>query len=767
MIGEQHYSDVFQALPTPCLVLLPDAPHFTVIDVSNAYLKITSTQRDEMVGKGFFEVFPANPYQNDSIWRNVFDEVLRVKKTCKVPPQKYAFPIRGIPAKLDVVYLEVVNTPVLDDQGEIRFIIRSMTDVTDAVHHEKFYEETQRTARIGSWEINIAHQTVTWSDGLRDIYEVTQAYQPDFRVLEEFYPDRVARRTLEEAFIKAMNEGTVFRLTLPIVTAKGNERWLSMVGKSDLVNGSCIRIYGIAQDITDSKRLTDLDDLEKTILEMSAQPDTPLSTVLSTYILGIEALYKGMYCTVLGVHNGRLVNWVAPSLPESYIAAVHDLPIGDNVGSCGTAAYRKERIIVSDISTDPKWAGVWKVALEHGLKACWSHPIIDSRGEVIAVLGIYYKQAKIPYPEELLIIDRMSALLNIIIENRQNADRAREAASMMAQGQELAHFGNWQLDLETNRHTWSPLLCEIYGADPNVYAPSFDNYLALVHPDDRQRVNQLIKQILQTHEDTVFEERIIRPNGEVRHLRSWARLVVGDDQKPVKIIGACLDITETKQAELELKQLHAQLERQLKEVAQSEQKYSDLFHLSPQPMWVYDLETYHFLDVNAAAITHYGYSRDEFLSMTVMDIRPQEEIPKLKDAVAQSRRYDKLFFRGTFKHRKKNGKIIQVDVQSNIISFHGRKAEVVLANDITEKLYHIEAIEAQNKKLQEIAWMQSHMVRAPLARILGLIDLIQNGPTADIDQDRLLNEIYNSATELDDILRDITEKAEQITVTHE
>src|SRR5690606_14994683 len=204
---------------------------------------------------------------------------------------------------------------------------------------------------------------------------------------------------------------------------------------------------------------------------------------------------------------------------------------------------------------------------------------------------------------------------------------------------------------------------------------------------------------------------------EVRHLRSWARLVVGDDQKPVKIIGACLDITETKQAELELKQLHAQLERQLKEVAQSEQKYSDLFHLSPQPMWVYDLETYHFLDVNAAAITHYGYSRDEFLSMTVMDIRPQEEIPKLKDAVAQSRRYDKLFFRGTFKHRKKNGKIIQVDVQSNIISFHGRKAEVVLANDITEKLYHIEAIEAQNKKLQEIAWMQSHMVRAPLARI--------------------------------------------------
>src|SRR5690606_11980035 len=107
-----------------------------------------------------------------------------------------------------------------------------------------------------------------------------------------------------------------------------------------------------------------------TVLEMSAQPDTPLSTVLSAYILGIEGLYRGMYCSVLGVQDSRLVNWVAPSLPETYIAAVHDLPIGDNVGSCGTAAYRKERVIVSDISTDPKWASVREAALEHDLKAC-------------------------------------------------------------------------------------------------------------------------------------------------------------------------------------------------------------------------------------------------------------------------------------------------------------------------------------------------------------------------------------------------------------
>ncbi|HWK58535.1 MAG TPA: PAS domain S-box protein [Parapedobacter sp.] len=765
MFREQHYSDIFQALPTPCVVVLPNAPHFTVINVSDAYLEITNIRRKDMIGNGFFEVFPTNPYQNDTIWRNVFDEVIQSKKTCKVPPQKYAFPTADVPARLDMMYLEVVNTPVFDDKGEIKFIIRSMTDVTATVHDEKFFEETQRTARIGSWEVNMAHQTVVWSEGLRDIYEVGPDFNPGFRVLEEFYPDANARRAFEEAFVKAIEDGNVFRLTLPMVTAKGNDRWLSIVGKSDLVGGTCVRIYGIAQDITDSKRLTCLDDLEKTVLELIAQPNTSLMAVLSTYILGIEGLFNGMYCSILGVQNNRLVNWVAPSLPEVYNAIINDIPISDNLGSCGTAAYRKERIIVSDISTDPKWANIRDSALDHGLKACWSQPIMNAQGEVTAVLGIYYKQVRFPNPDELIIIDRMSALLRIIIENRQNADRAREAATMMAQGQELARFGNWQLDLETNRHTWSPVLCDIYGVDPTVCVPSYTNYLALVHPDDRGRVEQLVGQIFETHQDTVFEERIIRPDGEVRHLRSWTRLVMNEDQKPAKLFGACLDVTESKQAELKLKQLHTQLEKHLKEVEQSEQKYSDLFHLSPQPMWVYDLATYRFLDVNAAAITHYRYTREEFLSMSLMDIRPPEEIPKLKASVEQSRHYDRLFFKGTFKHRKKNGEIIQVDIQSNIIQFHGRRAELVLANDITEKLYHIEAIEAQNNKLQEIAWMQSHLVRAPLARIMGLIDLIQNCLSPGIDHDQLLRAIHESAIELDEVLGDITEKAEQINLT--
>lgn len=765
MIGEQHYSVVFQALPIPCLVLLPNAPEFTIINVSDAYAEVTNTNRCELIGKGFFEIFPNNPYLSDTIWKNIFDEVILKKKPCKVAPQKYAFPTADVPARLDVKYLEVVNTPVLDAEGEIEFIIRSMTDVTDTIYHERFLEDTQHAARIGSWEVNMARQTVTWSVGLRKIYEVASNYCPDFDSTMAFYPDESDRQKIKQAFQKAMKDGTVFHIALPITTAKGHRRWLSVVGKADLVDGTCIRVYGISQDITDTKRLTDLDHLERTILELNAQRTTSLKAVLADYLLGLEALLPGIYCSIHRVQDGHLLNWVAPSLPLSYTSSLHNLPIGKKTGSCGTAAYSKKRVIAKDIAHDSRWAAYKHLALPHDLKACWSHPIMDSGGEVIAVLGMYYKQIKTPNHDELIIIDRTSSLLKTIIESRQNADLAQETTAMMAQGQELACFGNWQRDFETDRTTWSPTLCDIYGINPAAYLPSFEHYLALVHPDDRERVMHIVKQIHQTGNDTVFEERIVRPSGEIRHIRSWARLLTNGDNVPIKLIGACLDITETKQAELTLKNLHAELEKHLKEVEESEKKYSDLFHLSPQPMWVYDLETYRYLDVNAAAITHYGYTREEFMSMTIKDIRPPSEIQKMEAAVALSRQHDKLFSKGIYKHRKKNGEIIHVEVRSNIIKSHGRKAEIILAQDITEKLYYIEAIEAQNKKLQEIAWMQSHMVRAPLARIMGLVDLIQHVPESGIENSELLDAINSSAIELDDILRSITAKAEQINLT--
>lgn len=202
--------------------------------------------------------------------------------------------------------------------------------------------------------------------------------------------------------------------------------------------------------------------------------------------------------------------------------------------------------------------------------------------------------------------------------------------------------------------------------------------------------------------------------------------------------------------------------KSLVKLLESEKRYSDLFQLSPLPMWVYDLETLAFLDVNKAAINHYGYTRDEFLSMTLYDIRPEEDIPQMEEAVSLSVDKEEFYFQGVFRHKKKDGDLIQVNLSSNILTFKGRKAEIILINDITDRIMYTQAVELQNQRLKEIAWIQSHVVRAPLARLMGLVNLISEDIIEKGELNSVLANVKDSANELDLIIRDIVTKTENI-----
>ncbi|MES2455877.1 MAG: PAS domain S-box protein [Bacteroidota bacterium] len=205
-------------------------------------------------------------------------------------------------------------------------------------------------------------------------------------------------------------------------------------------------------------------------------------------------------------------------------------------------------------------------------------------------------------------------------------------------------------------------------------------------------------------------------------------------------------------------------ERKLSEMllTASEKRYSELFQLSPLPKWVFDLSTFRFLDVNHAAITHYGYSREEFLGMTLRDIFPLSEHEAMEKSLIKYQRYEKSVIREVTRHQKKDGHQIHVDIQSNYIEYQGRNARIAIASDITERLNYIAAIEAQNKKLKEISWLQSHVVRAPLARILGLIPLISNSEETAEEKSEMLQLMLMSAKDLDRVIIDITNKTEII-----
>lgn len=160
------------------------------------------------------------------------------------------------------------------------------------------------------------------------------------------------------------------------------------------------------------------------VLELIAK-DVRLEEVLESLMLLIESQSSGLYCSVLlldedglHIHPGA-----APHLPASYMAALDGFPIGPLAGSCGTAMYRKELVIVTDVLSDPLWAPYKGLVEPHGFRACWSTPIFLNRDVVLGSFAMYYKEVRSPGPQELALMGVATHIAGIAIERTL---RARE-----------------------------------------------------------------------------------------------------------------------------------------------------------------------------------------------------------------------------------------------------------------------------------------------------------------------------------------------------
>jgi PAS domain S-box-containing protein len=193
---------------------------------------------------------------------------------------------------------------------------------------------------------------------------------------------------------------------------------------------------------------------------------------------------------------------------------------------------------------------------------------------------------------------------------------------------------------------------------------------ALTHPEDLPALLALLVDLMQTPGATARTEyRFRHKNGSWRWLDSTISNLL-EEPGVEAILFNYRDITERRQAEADLQA--------------SEERYRLLFEENPLPLWVYDTGSLRFLAVNDAAIEHYGYKRDEFLSMTIRDIRPPEEQVRL-DAYLDRPRPSKERS-SPWKHQKKDGALVDVEVISHETFFLGRPARLVLANDVTEQL---------------------------------------------------------------------------------
>ncbi len=210
----------------------------------------------------------------------------------------------------------------------------------------------------------------------------------------------------------------------------------------------------------------------------------------------------------------------------------------------------------------------------------------------------------------------------------------------------------------------------LYGYDRDEWQNTPGLWDQSLHPDDRERVLAEDARTEETGEPFRAEYRIIARDGRVVWIQDEALLIRDETGHPLYWQGVQFDVTALKEAQQAL--------------LASERQFRLLFAANPHPMWLYDRESLRFLEVNDAAIAHYGYGRDEFMAMTIADIRPPEDVPALIADVARDR--PSLEDNHGWRHLTKDGRVIDVEITSHVVQIRDRDAVLVVAQDVTARL---------------------------------------------------------------------------------
>jgi PAS domain S-box-containing protein len=339
----------------------------------------------------------------------------------------------------------VLGLALLTSRMDRRFAAQTLELQEEKLQRSEAYlAEAQRLTHTGSWAWRVAGQDVLHlSEEMYRIYGFDpEMGPPTFEErLQRTHPEDRAK--LQGVIDRAITEKSDYEAEFRILLPDGTVKYIHSVGHPILnASGDLVEFAGSATDITDRKRAEGLLAGEKRLLEMIARGDS-LELVLEAICLFVEDQSRSVLSSILLLDpNGScLRHGAAPSLPKSYTQAIDGATIGPRAGSCGTAAYRAEKVIVSDIARDPLWTDYKNLALAHGLRACWSTPIFSPEGKVLGTFAMYHREPGSPSPQEHDLIEQITHLAGVALERKRTEEALRQAQANLAHVSRVTTMG--------------------------------------------------------------------------------------------------------------------------------------------------------------------------------------------------------------------------------------------------------------------------------------------------------------------------------------
>lgn len=249
---------------------------------------------------------------------------------------------------------------------------------------------------------------------------------------------------------------------------------------------------------------------------------------------------------------------------------------------------------------------------------------------------------------------------------------------------DIKKAGRWSYNINNQSVNWSDEVYSYFETDKSKKI-DYDFYISHVFPEDRERLIQSLQNAIQNNSSYDIQYRIISETGKKKWLHCTGN-VFKNDKGETLIGGSSIEITEAVKVR--------------DRIFENEDRYRVFFKKNPMPMWVYNPITLEIIDVNDASLEKYGYSEEEFLKKTIMDVRPPEDIPKLIEITEKNKGTTNVSTDGLWRHRKKDGSIIYVEVKRTKISISDKEYHLAIINDITEKVLAENALKENTQRYQ-------------------------------------------------------------------
>jgi PAS domain S-box-containing protein len=393
----------------------------------------------------------------------------------------------------------------------------ALIDITEYKQTEELLKETNILAKTGTWEFNLISRELFWTKEIFHIHEIYPEIMPDIDTAFGYYSPQ-GRETLTAAIASAIQTGKPWNLELPLTTAKGNNAWVRMVGKPIFENNKPVRLYGVFQDITQSKTA---EETLRVIFEYS----TDAHVLLDDHGI-VDCNFAAV--SMLGCKN------------KTELLSRHPSDFSPEYQPDGRAS--KEKAIEMD-----------KLAYQNGYQQFeWLHKKIT--GELYPIMVTLNPVTITGKPMLLGVWHDISA-------QKRAEELIKRNETMLAETQQLTHCGSWEADLTSGKNYWSDETFRIFGLNPASGGPGTLSFGRMIHPDDLERYKAEVRAVMKFGKVCDFDMRIVLPNQQVKFINAIVKPYLDDSGKVVKLYGAIMDITARKLAEKELIKAKVQAEQ--------------------------------------------------------------------------------------------------------------------------------------------------------------------------------------------------------------